>query len=67
MTNGNYTVFGLKAGEPAWKESLVCDTPDVKKYEAAVRQAKKEGYKITRVYKPDTILSQPNFAAAVSV
>ena len=67
MTNGNYTVFGLKKGDPEWKECLLCDTGSKERYELCLKKAVELGYEITRVYKPDTILSAPDFTKAINV
>ena len=67
MLNGRYTVFGRRKGEPEWVEALICDTGNEARYKESVRRAKEAGYEITRIYKPNTNLSAPNFAAAVKV
>ena len=67
MLNGNWTVFGLKKGQPAWAEELLCDTDDKNEYLKCLETAKKEGTKVTRVYKPSTFLSAPDFASAVRI
>lgn len=67
MLNGRFTVFGLKKGDPAWKETLLCDTGSKERYELCLKKAVELGYEITRVYKPDTILSAPDFTKAINV
>ena len=61
MRNEYYTIFGLKAGAPVWMEELIIETTDVSKAYQAKQEAEKNGYKITRIYKPDTILDMPKF------
>ena len=67
MKNGRYTVFGLKAGDPAWAESLLVDTEDEREYCRCLEDAPKQGYKITRVYKPETVLNAPDFVKSINV
>ena len=65
MQNGRFTVFGLKKGEPEWAEELLIDTENENAYNRCLELAPKHGYKITRIYKPKTKLSAPNFADCV--
>lgn len=67
MKNGRFTVFGLKKGEPAWAEKMLIDTTSEKAFEYCMKNAPKDGYKITRVYKPSTKLSAPDFTKCVKV
>ena len=67
MTNGKFTIFGLKNGEPAWAEELLVDTTDENLFNRCMEIAPKKGYKITRVYKPETKLSAPDFTKAINV
>ena len=67
MKNGTYTVFGRKKSDPEWADSLLFETPSKEVYERNMAKAKELGYIVTRVYKPDTVLSAPNFAACVNV
>ena len=61
MENGKFTVFGLKNGAPKWAEEMLVDTTDEKVFKRCMEIAPKKGYKITRVYKPETKLSAPDF------
>ena len=67
MNNGRFTVFGVKKGDPAWMEALLCDTGSKERFELCLRKAAEYGYKITRVYKPNTNLEVPNFASCVNI
>lgn len=67
MKNGRFTVFGLKKGEPEWAEELLLDTTDENIFNRCMEKAPKAGYKITRVYKPDTKLSKPDFVGSINV
>jgi len=66
MLNGKFTVFGLQKGAPAWAEELLVDTQDENLYKKCLEVAPKHGYKITRVYKPSTRLSQPYFTKCLN-
>ena len=67
MKNDNYTVFGLAPGAPSWAEELIINTKDKSEYLQAVAAAKSNGYKITRIYKPDTVLTAPNFINSINI
>ena len=67
MNNGKYTVFGLKKGDPVWAESLLCDTDKKEIFERCMNEAQKYGYEITRIYKPETKLNEPDFVGCVNV
>ena len=67
MLNGRFTVFGLKNGEPAWAEEMLLDTEKKEVFDRFMKEAPRDGYKITRVYRPDTKLSEPDFMRAINV
>ena len=67
MTNGRFTVFGLKEGEPTWAEELLLETESEEVFNRCMKEAPRDGYKITRVYKPETEISAPDFMKAIRV
>ena len=67
MKNEKYTVFGLKENTPNWAEVLLCDTENKDLFNKVLEVAPKRGYKITRVYKPNTVLNTPNFVKGINI
>ena len=63
MTNNYYTAFYRKPSDPEYLEELLTETKDKTHFEKAIERAKKQGFIITRIYKPDTEIIKPDFIA----
>ena len=68
MKNGIWTVFVSKPGkcdDPTYH--LWVETESENVYKRALDAVEPRGWKVARIYKPDTELGAPNFAACVNV
>lgn len=66
MTNNYYTAFYRKPWDPEYLEDLLTETKDKNHFEKAIERAKEQGFIITRIYKPETELKEPDFIGALN-
>lgn len=67
MTNNYYTAFYRKATDPVFMEDLLTETKDKKHFEKALKWAREQGFIITRIYKPDTEILEPDFIGTINI
>lgn len=67
MKNDRYTVFVSRSGRcDDISYQLWVDTTDKEKFEKACAAAKPYGWKIAKIYYPDTELSTPDFVGTIN-
>ena len=66
MTNSYYTVFYRKPWDPEYLEDLLTETKDKTHFGKAIERAKEKGFIITRIYKPDTEILEPDFIGTIN-
>lgn len=66
MFNKYFTIFVSKSGRcDDMSYQLWVETESEEIYKKALAAVEPNGWKVARIYKPDTVLSAPNFAKAV--
>jgi len=66
MKNKYYTAFYRKPSDPEYLEDLLTETESKQHFENALKWAKEQGLIITRIYKPETELKNPDFIGALN-
>lgn len=67
MKNWIYTAFCRKPSEPKRAEELLTETESKEQLKKAIERAKQQGFIITRIYTPNTIIDEPDFISCINL